>query len=1527
MEFLRRNINKQSRNGDIISSSISSSYIGGSNSGGGVVSGNYLPATMNDENIYIVPHYVTFQETTTTTDIDGNETETIKNLLEITSNGIIVNGNIIASGEVSAFGSGSTSGSNSGSTMDIEDNLTSNRTDAALSANQGRILKEMIDNIDVSDVDIDLSEYSKTSHTHSNYSLTSHTHAISAITNLQTTLDSKATNTDLTAHTANTTYHITSNERTKWDETYTNLNDWFYKDSNGNIHSKYNLIGDNEISAYGSGETGNTSIDLENYYTKDEVDDLIDNIDVIGIDLSEYSKTSHTHSNYALTSHTHSGYALTSHNHPISAVTNLQSTLDGKSSTSHTHTQYASSSHTHAISAVTNLQSTLDAKTTNTAFTAHTANTTYHITSNERTKWNDTNTNFNDWFYKDSSGNIHSKYNFIGDNEISAYGSGSTSGGSGNVDIDLSDYYTKDEVDDLIANVDIGDIDLSDYSKTSHTHSNYALTSHTHSGYASTSHTHTIANITNLQSALDGKSSTSHTHSTYSLTSHTHPQYASSSHTHNYASIVKVGSTSYNISGNTISLPSYPTLSSLSGVSTSTFNTHSGNTTLHITATERTNWNKAYTNNHTHSNKSVLDGITSTKVSNWDTVYSNWNKAFSFDSSGNLKVSVNVIGEGEISAYGSGTSSSSGAITIVDNLTSTLTDAALSANQGRVLKNLIDNIDIDNIDLSGYSKTSHTHSNYSLTSHTHSGYASTSHTHTQYASSSHTHPISAITNLQTTLNGKSSTSHTHSTYSLTSHTHSTYYDSAVSRTKNTVLAAPNGSAGTATFRALVAADIPSLAISKITNLQSTLDGKSSTSHTHSNYSLTSHTHSAYATTGHTHSSLTFSGGTFSAKTYNPSGATTVNIPTSTSHLTNNSGFITSAATVAAANKVTSTLTFTTGTTSTGSYNGSSAVTIKIPSNTTHLTNGSGFITSAATVANSNKFSGYTMRSAATWVNNSVEAYIQYTIDATSLSTSYFYPIIFPSTQKDLYVRMYSTAGSASAAYNQNKLEFTFRGQGWNDTPQGLTVHFYNCYSSSETTIGCIGMGQEGGMKCIWVRGGLTYYVVSNITPSLKTSNYTNSNEIYTTGSTLHGGTNTKVTVYWTPQTTSGLGTLYHSGGIKTGGGLTVGTDASIGGTLTSTGAISGKSGAVITGTTTSTAFVGNYLKYNNGYGASLSSAGWYRFATSSVANNAGGTYIFSIRRSYYNTNNEAYIISCTVDYSKVHWCQLNGSANTRLITQIRCTFTNNSTMYFDFYYNGTVANEVYVNAVGNCTLQTPTKTTSTLTTSSVLSLTDGIKLGTDTAYPITIFRNATNGGAYIMYGANGQLTKSWATGSDTSHNFAWYYKDTSAGTDICKMKLTSAGTLNSDYWMLNNTVSNPYLKLTHTYNSTTYTHYLQGYNGYLYLGAGSSKSLRIDGSGNCLSVGEVTAYSDKRLKKNIKPLEVRGELNPVTYIKDGKRSVGFIAQEVQELYPELVHTDEGTEEKYLSLNYAQLTAVLYAEIKELKERLSKLEKE
>lgn len=53
-----------------------------------------------------------------------------------------------------------------------------------------------------------------------------------------------------------------------------------------------------------------------------------------------------------------------------------------------------------------------------------------------------------------------------------------------------------------------GNIDLSNYYTKEETDSKYALTSHTHS----------IANITNLQSTLDGKSNTNHTHSNYATT-------------------------------------------------------------------------------------------------------------------------------------------------------------------------------------------------------------------------------------------------------------------------------------------------------------------------------------------------------------------------------------------------------------------------------------------------------------------------------------------------------------------------------------------------------------------------------------------------------------------------------------------------------------------------------------------------------------------------------------------------------------------------------------------------------------------------------------------------------------------------------------------------------------------------------------------------------------------------------------------------------------------------------------------------
>nr|DAP25364.1 MAG TPA: Putative tail protein [Caudoviricetes sp.] len=95
--------------------------------------------------------------------------------------------------------------------------------------------------------------------------------------------------------------------------------------------------------------------------------------------------------------------------------------------------------------------------------------------------------------------------------------------------------------------------------------------------------------------------------------------------------------------------------------------------------------------------------------------------------------------------------------------------------------------------------------------------------------------------------------------------------------------------------------------------------------------------------------------------------------------------------------------------------------------------------------------------------------------------------------------------------------------------------------------------------------------------------------------------------------------------------------------------------------------------------------------------------------------------------------------------------------------------------------------------------------------------------------------------------------------------------------------------------------------------------------GSFLASGEITAYSDARLKSCIKPLRNRGVITPVSYIKDGKESIGFIAQDMIELYPELV-SKGSSKEHYLSVNYAQYTAVLQAQIIELHKEIDDLKR-
>ena len=94
-------------------------------------------------------------------------------------------------------------------------------------------------------------------------------------------------------------------------------------------------------------------------------------------------------------------------------------------------------------------------------------------------------------------------------------------------------------------------------------------------------------------------------------------------------------------------------------------------------------------------------------------------------------------------------------------------------------------------------------------------------------------------------------------------------------------------------------------------------------------------------------------------------------------------------------------------------------------------------------------------------------------------------------------------------------------------------------------------------------------------------------------------------------------------------------------------------------------------------------------------------------------------------------------------------------------------------------------------------------------------------------------------------------------------------------------------------------------------------------TGSVVASGEVTAYSDARLKSNIHSLDYRGRLIPRHYVKDGKQSIGFIAQEVQTLYPELVLGYDKSR-PYLSLNYNGCTAVLSAQLNHVEDEVTML---
>ena len=127
------------------------------------------------------------------------------------------------------------------------------------------------------------------------------------------------------------------------------------------------------------------------------------------------------------------------------------------------------------------------------------------------------------------------------------------------------------------------------------------------------------------------------------------------------------------------------------------------------------------------------------------------------------------------------------------------------------------------------------------------------------------------------------------------------------------------------------------------------------------------------------------------------------------------------------------------------------------------------------------------------------------------------------------------------------------------------------------------------------------------------------------------------------------------------------------------------------------------------------------------------------------------------------------------------------------------------------------------------------------------------------------------------------------------------------------------------------------YEGNTYFrNTGGNNRLTLDQSGNLTAVGNVTAYSDARLKTDIHTINdalgICGKLRGVSYkwLENGEAGIGVIAQEVEEVIPSVVLTNvdtdpatgETTEVK--SVDYGKIVGVLINAINELKAEVDEL---
>ena len=695
-----------------------------------------------------------------------------------------------------------------------------------------------------------------------------------------------------------------------------------------------------------------------------------------------------------------------------------------------------------------------------------------------------------------------------------------------------------------------------------------------------------------------------------------------------------------------------------------------------------------------------------------------------------------------------------------------------------------------------------------------------------------------------------------------------YYNAEMTRTANTVLAAPNGSNGSATFRKLVAADIPSLPYSKISDAPASLKNP---------YSLT----------------ITL-----------PDGSTTT------------------------------------------SYDGSASKSLTLTrlyksAEVTTATSDSGTITPYA-------MNTWTKKQYVTALDTSGN-YLTWTKDGATNNITVPY-----ATSSLRLVSMGTKTWSTLASATGNGLFRII------DTSSGKWCNYGSVLQFSNVDNPTPGTDQHWMTQLISGAGGPL-----GIRWRTNTGAWS---DIYTI---VNSGNYTKwVTKIGTANVGSATNPIYLNAGTPTACSYTFGNAS--GNAAVNNGTVNTNLNAdMIDGVHFQNMLERSYSGTSRTNGAT----GWFRIGVTRVQDVHSVSFILTIGHIYSYQNNQAYTFSINIAYGG--YCtvnQISGATNVIQLDKIRITGTNSGSYYVDVHINTVYDNIFYWTSIGQFRSYTAWEADAVALTNSVevtVGEYDAPKFFSNRDNSVYVYTEAPNvpegyscgykmgvgAGSYnsgyigFRYRAKDSATNSLeiAINGIGSVINVFGSGNVGIGTATATEKLTVNGNIGSTYYLLNNSATNPYLRLT--LNSVNW--YAQAYRtsgtDYLYLGAGSANSLRIDSTGNVLTPGGVTMYSDIRKKDVLEdimlPLDRIAEAPLFSYTYKGDKSntlhIGTSAQYWQDV-PGIVRTDG--EDGYLTMDYNSLLSAsvfslakytmrheteierLKRENKEMRQRIKELER-